>query len=89
MAVIEAVTRLRRDVLGNADSLRHESFAAGASGRRLLEAPQYTRPPVFRGRTVPEVLMSGNHKQIEAWREREARDLTGRRRPDLLSSEPA
>ena len=84
MVVIEAVLRLQTEVLGNSESLLSESFAADDSGRRLLEAPQYTRPPEFRGAAVPEVLLSGNHKQIEAWRRERSLELTRKRRPDLL-----
>jgi len=67
-------------VLGNDESVRHESFAMG-----ILESPQYTRPEDFRGWKVPEVLLSGHHRQIEEWRRREALKRTLRRRPDLLA----
>jgi tRNA (guanine37-N1)-methyltransferase len=79
MAVIEAVSRFVPGVLGNPASLETESFEG-----ELLEAPQYTRPAEFRGETVPEVLRSGNHAAIEAWRAEQAQALTERRRPDLL-----
>jgi tRNA (guanine37-N1)-methyltransferase len=79
MAVIEAVGRLLPGVLGNPESLDEESFAAGA-----LEYPQYTRPEEFRGMSVPEILLSGDHAKIRAWRESEAKRRTARRRPDLL-----
>lgn len=79
MVVIEAVTRLLPGVLGNPESVATESFQAG-----LLEGPQYTRPPVFRGLEVPEVLRSGDHAAVERWRRRQAEDITRRRRPDLL-----
>lgn len=79
MVVIDAVTRLIPGVLGNEESTKHESFELG-----LLEYPQYTRPEVFRGERVPEVLLSGNHAEIEKWREVEAMMLTRARRPDLL-----
>ncbi len=78
MAVIEAVTRLLPGVLGNPDSAVAESFAQG-----LLEGPQYTRPVEFRGSKVPEVLRSGDHAAIRAWREARARDVTAKRRPEL------
>lgn len=84
MVVIEAITRLRADVLGNKDSLAHESFTADADGNCLLEAPQYTRPPEFNGLTVPEVLLSGDHSKIATWRQQQACLKTKRVRPDLL-----
>ena len=79
MAVIEAVGRMIPGVLGNPESLDEESFAAGT-----LEYPQYTRPEEFRGMKVPEILLSGDHGKIRAWREAEAKRRTARRRPDLL-----
>ncbi len=82
MVVIEAVARLLPGVLGNPASLEEESFAGG----ELLEYPQYTRPEEFRGMRVPEVLLSGDHGKIRAWRRDEARRRTGRRRPDLGSA---
>ncbi|HKV54184.1 MAG TPA: tRNA (guanosine(37)-N1)-methyltransferase TrmD [Candidatus Binataceae bacterium] len=80
MVVIEAVARLVPGVLGNPESLVEESF--GAAG--MLEYPQYTRPEEFRGMRVPEVLLSGDHGKIRAWREAEARKRTATRRPNLL-----
>jgi tRNA (guanine37-N1)-methyltransferase len=80
MAVIEAVARLRPGVLGNPESTVDESHAAG-----MLEYPQYTRPPVFRGMPVPAVLLSGDHAKIEAWRRAMAAARTAERRPDLLA----
>ena len=79
MALIEAVARLQPGVLGNPDSIEEESFSAD-----LLEYPQYTRPEEFRGVRVPEVLVSGDHGKIRAWREAQARQRTEERRPDLL-----
>ncbi|MCC6642445.1 MAG: tRNA (guanosine(37)-N1)-methyltransferase TrmD [Deltaproteobacteria bacterium] len=79
MAVIEAVARLLPGVLGNPESAGSDSFEQG-----LLEGPQYTRPAVFRGRAVPEVLLSGNHAAVARWRAEQARETTRRRRPDLL-----
>lgn len=78
MAVLEAVLRLRPGVLGNAESVVNESFARG-----LLEHPHYTRPEVWEGRRVPEILLSGHHARIAEWRLSEAEALTARRRPDL------
>jgi tRNA (guanine37-N1)-methyltransferase len=80
MVVIEAVARLLPGVLGNPDSLAEESFGP----TRMLEYPQYTRPEEFRGMRVPEVLLSGDHGRIRAWRRSEARKHTAARRPDLL-----
>ena len=81
--VIEAVTRLREGAMGNAVSPVTESF--GASG--LLEEPQYTRPAEFRGWRVPEVLLSGDHARIAAWREEQRRIRTAERRPDLVDGD--
>ena len=80
MALIEAVARLLPGMLGNAGSLTEESHAAG-----LLEYPQFTRPRVFRGRAVPEVLLSGNHARIARYRRKQALLRTRERRPDLFA----
>ena len=79
MVLIEGLVRLVPGVLGNPESARIDSFGGG-----LLEGPQYTRPPIYRGLPVPEVLRSGDHAAIEAWRRREALARTRERRPDLL-----
>lgn len=79
MVVIDAVTRLLPGVLGDDESSRDESFSHG-----LLEYPQYTRPAEFRGMKAPDVLVSGNHAEIEKWRREQARLRTKERRPDLL-----
>jgi tRNA (guanine37-N1)-methyltransferase len=79
MVVIDAVTRLLPGVLGDDESSRDESFSHG-----LLEYPQYTRPAEFRGLKVPDVLVSGNHAEIEKWRREQARVLTKKQRPDML-----
>ena len=81
LAVLDAVARLVPGVLGNAESAQTESFEAG-----LLEHPHYTRPPEFRGDAVPEVLQSGNHARIDAWRRWHALRLTKERRPDLFEN---
>jgi tRNA (guanine37-N1)-methyltransferase len=78
IAVLDACVRLLPGVMGSPASLAEESFARG-----LLEYPQYTRPRVFEGREVPEVLLSGHHERIRAWRLAEAKRLTRERRPDL------
>lgn len=85
MALIEASVRFRDGVLGNDTSVREESFSEALGGG--LEYPQYTRPLTFRGETVPEVLLSGDHQKIAAFREAEARRRTQARRPDLLGDE--
>jgi tRNA (guanine37-N1)-methyltransferase len=87
MAIIEAVARLVPGVVGSADSLADETFSAATEGG--LEAPLYTRPSDFEGEVVPEVLRGGNHAAIAAWRHRQAREATRRRRPDLLGSSGA
>ncbi len=79
MVVIDAVARLLPGVLGDDESSADESFSD-----RLLEYPQYTRPAEFRGMSVPEVLLSGDHAAIEQWRREQARERTAQRRPDLL-----
>ena len=84
LVVVEAVVRLLPGVLGNAESHRDDSFAPGAM-HDLLEGPVYTRPPVWRGLGVPEVLQSGDHARIAAWRREQARARTAERRPDLLA----
>jgi tRNA (guanine37-N1)-methyltransferase len=83
MVVIDAVTRLLPGVLGDDESSRDESFSHG-----LLEYPQYTRPAEFRGMKAPDVLISGNHAEIEKWRREQARLRTEKQRPDLLKSKP-
>jgi tRNA (guanine37-N1)-methyltransferase len=78
IALIDACVRLLPGVIGRAETLDEESFAAG-----LLEYPHYTRPQLWQGRAVPEVLVSGNHRQIREWRRAQAEQLTRERRPDL------
>lgn len=80
MAVLEAVLRLKPGVVGNAESLATESFCGTEP---LLEAPQYTRPPEFMGKKVPEVLLSGNHEEIAKWRAKQSAEATITKRPDL------
>jgi tRNA (guanine37-N1)-methyltransferase len=83
MVVIEAVVRLLPGVIGNPESLIEESYGAGNEG--LLEGPVYTKPSSWRGLDVPEVLLSGHHEKIAAWRREQAVKRTQARRPDLLS----
>lgn len=101
MVVIDAVVRLIPGVLGHDESAAQDSFAernwgsakggkgeSGSVGQRLLDCPHYTRPREWRGRTVPEVLLSGDHQAVEAWRRREMIERTRSRRPDLLKDRP-
>src|SRR5580700_4254461 len=81
MALLDACVRLLPGVMGTAASGAEESFTDG-----LLEYPQYTRPPVWEGRPIPEVLLSGDHGKIAAWRRSEAERLTRERRPDLWTA---
>lgn len=78
LALMDAVVRLLPGVTGNTESLGEESFEDG-----LLEYPHYTRPPVWEGREVPEVLLSGHHEKIREWRQRHSEEVTKERRPDL------
>ena len=83
-ALLDACVRLLPGVMGDAASETEESFSES-----LLEYPHYTRPQVFEGRSIPEVLTSGNHKEIAAWRQAEAERLTQQRRPDLFAKRGA
>jgi tRNA (guanine37-N1)-methyltransferase len=88
LVVVEAVARLLPGVLGNAESVRDDSFAPGDM-QDLLEGPVYTRPPVWRERAVPQVLLSGDHAAIARWRRERAVERTAERRPDLLGPGPS
>ncbi|MGM9916099.1 tRNA (guanosine(37)-N1)-methyltransferase TrmD [Anaerotignum sp.] len=81
ITIIDAVSRLVPGVLGKEESFADESFSDG-----LLEYPQYTRPPVFMGREVPEVLLSGHHGNVAKWRREQALLRTAKKRPDLLKT---
>ncbi|OQX52765.1 MAG: tRNA (guanosine(37)-N1)-methyltransferase TrmD [Candidatus Cloacimonas sp. 4484_209] len=81
LVIIDAISRLVPGVLGNFESAQSDSFVSGR-----LDAPYYTRPREFEGMVVPDVLLSGNHKKIEEWREKEALKKTIVKRPDLLTS---
>lgn len=83
LALIEATARLVPGVLGDAESHEQDSFATG-----ILDYPEYTRPFEYRGETVPEVLLSGHHGQVERWRRQQALERTLKRRPDLLEGAP-
>ena len=82
MVIIEAVVRLLPGMLGDENSAKDDSFSEG-----LLEYPQYTRPEVFRGMKVPDILLSGDHGKIAEWRREQALERTKRWRPDLLKAE--
>jgi tRNA (guanine37-N1)-methyltransferase len=84
MALIDACVRLLPGVMGKEGSAAEESFTDG-----LLEYPQYTRPQVWEGKAIPEVLMSGDHAKVAAWRRAEAERLTAARRPDLWAAHRA
>jgi tRNA (guanine37-N1)-methyltransferase len=81
MVLLDAIIRLLPGVMGAAESALEESFSDG-----LLEYPHYTRPPEWCGRAVPDILLSGNHAAIAAWRRQEAEKITRERRPDLWAS---
>ena len=81
LALIDACVRLLPGVMGNREGVVNESFEEG-----LLEHPQFTRPRIWEGHEVPEVLLSGNHKSIESWRQHEAEIVTRERRPDMWQS---
>ena len=79
MVLVDSVARLLPEVLGNDQSFKNETFKDN-----LIEFPQYTRPSEFRGLKVPEVLLSGNHQEVEKWRKQQSEELTKKRRPDLI-----
>lgn len=81
LVLLDACIRLLPGVMGNEETTAEESFSEGAGG--LLEYPHYTRPPVWNGREVPEVLLSGHHRQIADWRRAQSEAVTRKNRPDL------
>lgn len=83
LALMEAIGRLQPGVLGDAESHQQDSFTT-----RLLDFPEYTRPPSFEGEEVPDVLRSGHHREVARWRRRAALERTLKRRPDLLAGAP-
>ena len=83
IALIDACVRLLPGVMGKAESSADESFSEG-----LLEYPQYTRPQTFEGMPIPDILLSGDHAKVAAWRKAEAEALTRARRPDLWAAKP-
>ncbi|NLL56863.1 MAG: tRNA (guanosine(37)-N1)-methyltransferase TrmD [Clostridiales bacterium] len=82
LVVINCVARYIPSVLGSSESVSDESFAKG-----MLEYPHYTRPQVFENLSVPDVLLSGNHAEIKRWREQKSKEITQKKRPDLLEKE--
>ena len=80
LVLIDSITRLLPGALGDATAARHDTFSEG-----MFDFPQYTRPADFRGHKVPEILLSGDHARIEAWRRERALERTARERPDLLT----
>lgn len=85
LALLDACVRLLPGVMGNPETAGQESFAQTSEYAGLLEYPHYTRPPIWKGKEVPEVLLSGNHKHIHAWRLEQAKLVTLARRPDLIT----
>ncbi len=86
MAVMDAAIRKLPGALGDAESAVQESFAGDGPGQGLLDWPHYTRPEVFQGASVPDVLLSGHHERIADWRRKAALEATTRFRPDLLKT---
>lgn len=84
MTILDATLRLIPQCLGNDYSNKEESFSPELASQ--LEYPQYTAPRIFRGREVPEIILSGNHKKIEEWRKKESKRITQRYRPDILKN---
>lgn len=88
LLLVDAVVRLLPGVLGHADSAAEDSFSQrDADGNRVLDCPHYTRPRVWNEMEVPEVLLSGDHDAVDAWRQEQSRKRTAVRRPDLLKTE--
>ncbi|HJN71899.1 MAG: tRNA (guanosine(37)-N1)-methyltransferase TrmD [Phycisphaerae bacterium] len=88
LLLVDAVVRLLPGVLGHADSADQDSFSErGIDGKRLLDCPHYTRPRVWNEKEVPEVLLSGDHKAVDQWRQEQMESRTKSRRPDLLDNE--
>jgi tRNA (guanine37-N1)-methyltransferase len=85
LVVTDVVARLIPGVVGNDQSVCRDSLEATDGGQVLLKYPQYTRPREFMGKSVPELLLGGNHGEIERWRKAQSLDRTRRKRPDLLS----
>ncbi len=88
LLLVDAVVRLLPGVLGHADSAAQDSFSKRCNeGERLLDCPHYTRPRVWNEKEVPNVLLSGDHKAVDKWREEQMKSRTAERRPDLFEHE--
>ncbi len=85
LSILDSVIRLLPDVLANQDTLTSESFEENGEFKGLLECPLYTRPAKWKGKVVPEVLLSGNHSLIDNWKKAQSIEITKKRRPDLLN----
>ena len=83
LTFLDAAVRLLPGVVGDAESVAEESFGNTEDYACLLEYPHYTKPPLWNGFGIPEVLLSGNHAKIKAWRKHQAQEITRERRPDL------
>jgi tRNA (guanine37-N1)-methyltransferase len=84
MAILDACVRLLPGVIGKEEAIEQESFSTSSEYAGLLEYPHYTRPPIWKDKAVPDVLLSGNHEEINAWRMDQAKKITAARRPDLM-----
>lgn len=87
MILVDAIVRLIPGVLEKSEAIKFESFSIASASKHsttLLEYPQYTRPEVYKGWKVPEILLSGNHKEIEKWRQKKAFERTKQNRPDMI-----
>ncbi len=82
--ILDSVIRLLPGVLDNQKTLQEESFETTIDGKKLLEHPLYTKPAIWRGRSVPSVLLSGNHSEIDKWKRNQSMEITKKLRPDLL-----
>lgn len=89
MTIVDAVTRLLPGALGHEDSASMDSFSQDNEHRRLLDCPHYTRPREWRGRAVPDVLISGDHGAVDRWRDDQRHERTRSRRPDILHATPS
>ncbi|MCC6909157.1 MAG: tRNA (guanosine(37)-N1)-methyltransferase TrmD [Phycisphaerales bacterium] len=84
LVLIDAIVRLLPGALGHEESAEQDSFAVSEGGQQLLDCPHYTRPREWRGREVPEILLSGDHGEVDRWRMEQRKTRTAERRPDLL-----
>ncbi|MDX1974511.1 MAG: tRNA (guanosine(37)-N1)-methyltransferase TrmD [Rickettsiales bacterium] len=87
LALLDAIVRLLPGVIGKESATHEESFSTLSKYAGLLEYPHYTRPPIWNGLAVPDILLSGNHEEINRWRLEQAKEITTARRPDLMKKE--